>query len=474
MKNVELNQELIAQGYLAYAFRQGGESPLKFEDNSDIVTDKDVNPIPVTPKGGKEPIPFVPRGSRNDLPYDILRRTAKNVTVGSNIEFKSKVVYGDGILVYRQVRNEATGKWEKQEVTREDVPEIFDFLELNDFGHVRMELANDLCLFYDAYVEYVFDRNDPPRLVQVIPLETACSRISEIDEKEGRSLWHGYSAEWYLGTPTDLVATPLLDRRAPLRDLLTRMGRLPGKNGIAKTGRDRRFVHNLRINTPGRFYYARPYWWSVFASGWYDFSNAIPTYKKALIKNQMSLRYIVYIKDTFWAELFKKHRATDEKAQADLQKKFLDELNDYLTGEENAGKTFVSHFRYDRVKGIEDKDILITPLDNALKGGEYIEDSEETSNTLSYGMGVHPSIIGSSPGKNKSINGTEARELFIITQALMKSFQEATLEPLYFAKRLNGWPDDIRFSVTNVQLTTLDKGTGATKNTGLKPENDEE
>ena len=248
----ELNQELIAQGYLAYAFSQGGESPLKFEDNSDIVTDKDVNPIPVTPKGGKDPIPFVPRGSRNDLPYDILRRTARNVTVASNIEFKSKVVYGDGILVYREVKDAVTGKWEKQEVTRQDAPEIFDFLELNDFGHVRMELANDLCLFYDAYVEYVFDRNDPPRLVQVIPLETACSRISEIDEKEGRSLWHGYSAEWYLGTPTDLVATPLLDRRAPLRDLLTRMGRLPGKNGIAKAGRDRRFVHNLRINTPGR------------------------------------------------------------------------------------------------------------------------------------------------------------------------------------------------------------------------------
>ena len=473
MKNEGINQELIAQGYLAYACRQGGESPLKFEDNSDIVTDKDVNPIPITPKGGKEPIPFVPRGSRNDLPYDILRRTAKNVTVASNIEFKSKVVYGDGILVYRQGRNGATGKGGRQEVPREDGPQIFDFLELNDFGHVRVELAKDLCLFYDAYVEYVFDRNDPPRLVQVRPLETTCSRISEIDEKEGRSLWHGYSAEWHLGTPTDLVATPLLDRRAPLRDLLTRMGRLPGKNGIAKTGRDRRFIHNLRINTPGRFYYARPYWWSVFASGWYDFSNAIPTYKKALIKNQMSLRYIVYIKDTFWAELFKKHRATEEKAQAALQKKFLDELNDYLTGEENAGKTFVSHFRYDRVKGIEDKDILITPLDNALKGGEYIEDSEETSNTLSYGMGVHPSIIGSSPGKNKSINGTEARELFIITQALMKSFQEATLEPLYFAKRINGWPEDIHFSVTNVQLTTLDKGTGATKNTGLKPETEE-
>jgi len=104
------------------------------------------------------------------------------------------------------------------------------------------------------------------------------------------------------------------------------------------------------------------------------------------------------------------------------------------------------------------------------EGGEYIEDSEEVSNMMCYGMGVHPSIIGSAPGKGKSINGTEARELFIIEQALMKMYQDTTLEPLYFAKAMNNWPKDIYFSVTNCQLTTLDQGTGATKNTGLTPE----
>lgn len=55
----------------------------------------------------------------------------------------------------------------------------------------------------------------------------------------------------------------------------------------------------------------------------------------------------------------------------------------------------------------------------------------------------------------------------------MKMFQEATLTPLYFAKAVNGWPEDIYFSVTNCQLTTLDKGTGATKNTGLTSETEE-
>ncbi len=60
-----------------------------------------------------------------------------------------------------------------------------------------------------------------------------------------------------------------------------------------------------------------------------------------------------------------------------------------------------------------------------------------------------------------------------IEQALMKMYQDATLEPLYFAKAVNQWPSDIYFSVTNCQLTTLDQGTGATKNTGLTPETEE-
>lgn len=464
--------ELTGRGYTPYVVMKGEKSMVKLSDNRDIVTDKEDNGMEVVPKGGKNPIKFMQRGRNNNMPYDVMKRIGTNVTVGSNVEFKTKVIYGDGILVYRMSRDEQ-GNIQKKEVLPSEEPEIFEFLRMNNYNHIRMEIANDLAIFYDSYIEYIFNREDRPKIVQIKSKEATCSRISEIDEKTGKSEWHGYSAEWHKGTPTDLIATPLLDRQTPLRDLMTRMGLLPNDEGKKLTGNQRRFIHNIQMNTPGRFYYGRPYWWSIFASGWYDFSSAIPVLKKSLIKNQMSLRYVVYIKDTFWSELYKNHKAIKEDEQVKLREQFLKEMNDYLTGEENAGKTFVSHFRYDRVKGTEDKDIIITPLQSSQDGGEYIEDSEETSNTLSYGMGVHPSIIGSSPGKNKSINGTEARELFIITQALNKTFQEATLEPLYVVKEINGWPKDIYFSVTNCQLTTLDKGTGAVKNTGIKPETEE-
>lgn len=465
---------LTMKGYDTYAVLKGGKNVIKFTDNSDIATDKNTTAIEVAPKGKQDPIKWMQRGRNNNMLYDIMKKIGTNVTVGSNIEFKNKVVYGDSILVYRKYRDATTGKIVKEEILPEEQPEIFEFLENNNYNFIRMELANDLVIFYDAYLEYIFNNDDKsPRIVQIKAKESTCSRISEIDEKTGKSEWHGYSAEWHKGTPEDLVATPLLDRQAPLFDLKKRKGLAPNDKGELTISKERRFIHNLRISTPGRFYYSHPYWWSVFASGWYDFSSAIPVFKKSLIKNQMALRYLVYIQECFWDKLFASENIVKDDEKTARKTKFLQDMNDFLAGEENAGKGFVSHFRYDRVKGFEDKDIIITPLESFFKGGEYIEDSEEVSNMMCYGMGVHPSIIGAAPGKGKSINGTEARELFIIEQALMKMYQELTLEPLYFVKAVNGWPKDIYFSVTNCQLTTLDQGTGAKKNTGLTPETEE-
>lgn len=462
------------EGYSSYAILKGGQL-VKLSDNREIVTDQTDPRIEVVPKGGEAPIAWATRGRNNDLPYNVLRRVGENVTVASNIGHKEKIVTGDGVLPYR--KRKVDNKIVKEEVLPYECPEVFEFLANNDYDQVRQEIANDLIIFGDSYVEYSFNKDDKsPKLVQVRALEAACSRISIIDEKEGRSLYHGYSSKWHCGrAEEDLVVTPLLSRLSPLYDLQQRMGKAPNEDGISEVGKERIFIHNLRISSPGRFYYSKPYWWSIFTSGWFDFAAAIPIYKKSLIKNQMAIKYMVYIKDTFWENLYReKGIAESEKDKRKAaRKEFLSDLEGYLTGQENAGKSFVSHFRYDKIKGFEDKDVLIDPLKNDQVGGEYIEDSEEVSNTICYAMGVHPSIIGASPGKSKSINGTEARELFLIEQALMKRYQELTLQPLYVAKALNDWDDDIFFSVTNVQLTTLDKGTGAVKNTGLKPETED-
>jgi len=181
----------------------------------------------------------------------------------------------------------------------------------------------------------------------------------------------------------------------------------------------------------------------------------------------MVIKYQVLVRKGFFEGLFKTEGLTDDKLKTARRIEFYQQLEDFLASKENAGKNFVSEFEYDLIhKGIEVQDIIIKPIESFIKGGEYIEDSEEASNAICYAMGVHPSLQGASPGKNKTINGTEARELFIIKQSLMKPLRDLLVQPLNIVKSINGWDPDIEFVIPNIQLTTLDKNTGAQKQIG--------
>ncbi|MCR5139453.1 MAG: hypothetical protein K6B45_04745 [Bacteroidaceae bacterium] len=443
-------------------------------DTSDTIMDFDVAGFKVTPKNLNKEIDFVPRdGGSNTLPLDIIRKSGSNVTVSSNLDFKTAIAYGEGVQVLRRHRAD-DGKIHVDEVLRSEAPEVFDFLEHNDVNRFILELINDLRIFGDAFVEYIFDRNtDGHRLVQMRSRETCYSLISRMDKK-GHIGYHGYCDDWARKSYTETLATPLLDRNFPLYDLKRHMGMVPDDNGEQKPTGERRLVQMLSLPTSGRFYYAHPYWWSIFDSGWYDFSNSIITFKKALIHNEMVPRHIVYIRDSYYEKLYKDHGADTPDKKKAVRTKFLKDIDSFLAGEENAGTGILSPFEYNQMKGGEMKDIIIDNVDDKQKGGDYIEDSEESSNVLCYGMGVHSSILGNSPGKSKTINGTEARELFTIQQALSKYLQQLVVQPLYFAKSMNGWDADLEFAIANLQLTVLDANSGAVKQKGIRPDTNQD
>lgn len=432
-------------------------------DTTDITTSPD-RPRQVISKGNTN-YHFVRRFDGHS-PYDVIRNVMRNITTASNLEFKCQVAYGEGLLVHLRKRNPETGEVELIEQTPEDQPEIFDWLEMNNYNNVLMETINDLRTFHDSFIEYIFSR-DGKKIVQVKALETACSQITEIDEKKGYSLWHGYYHDWQRVEMDKVVITPLLSLNYPLFDLRQRMGLLPGEDGKKKTTTDRRFVHHIMLPSPGRFYYGHPYYWSAFKSGWFDFNNTIIDFKKNLVHNEMVVKHAVYIRRNFWDDLYTRRHVTDAKARKKLQDEYLDFIDKFLSGAENAGTTLVSEYQQDFAKGVAIKDIIIENLETGTKGGDYIEDSEESSNMLCYAQGVHSSILGNSPGKTKTINGTEARELFMIQQSLSKFIQTRALEPLTIVRWINGWNRNIVFSIGNLQLTTLDKNTGAVKNIGV-------
>ena len=400
----------------------------------------------------------VPWGETNDLPQQIMKQIYESPVASSGLQFNISMGYGDGIAYGRWI-TDSKGKKKFQEIT--DNKEINEFFDDNDINNYLLEQVNDISFFYNIFPEIVLSKSG--KIVELHHKEASFSRWGEMNPDTGLIDHHFYSARWAKSPQADEIdITPVLSPWNTVKDLKVRMGIIPDKNGRKRTATHYRFIIPVSLPTPGRNYYQKPYWFSIIESGWLEYSKKIPEFKNALLDNQMFIKYHVELSDDYFDKIFKAEGINEPKAQQERIKKEYQDLNNFLGKVKNTGKSVISFIRYS-ADGKELRRMKINVIDNKTQSGEYVEDSEEASNIISYAMGVHPSLIGSSPGKNKTISGSEARELFIIKQALMKPVRDRLLRPLYIIKRFNGWPEDIHFTIPNIVLTTLDRGTGSEK-----------
>jgi hypothetical protein len=340
--------------------------------------------------------------------------------------------------------------------------EINTFFTDNDVNGKFMQQAADLWTLQYAFPEIICNNESSPKVVELNHKKATYSRLEVMNPANGEIEHHFYSALWgEENIPKDMVASELLSLRNPIKDLKYKLGIESDPLGRVKPTRERRFIIPITIPSPDRFYYPAPPWTSIIESGWYDFAQKIPEFKRALLSRGMVIKHHIEIHPRFFEHMFVKLGITEEKDKKAKQQEWLRELDDFLSKPENAGKSFVS----EKIQVGEKLESMveINQKKNEYTGGEYLPDLEEVSNILSYGMEVHPSLIGSSPGKNKTINGTEARELFIIAQAMKAIYRDRLLMPYYLIKAINKWPEEAHFVIPNIELTTLDKGTGAQK-----------
>jgi len=373
-----------------------------------------------------------------------------------NMLFNILTGYGDGIQpVKRVVKNDTISF-----VPYEGNDEVDRFFEENNLQSYLLEQLTDINFFYNVFPEVIFNRENGAKrkIVSISSKEAMFSRLSEM-VKEGKDrgyiTWHYYYAKWGEEQPewAEVIKTPVLDRVSPVRHLREIMKEDENK---AVASRRNRFIVPVSLPSPGRPYYAKPYWYAIIESGLYDFSQKIMPFKNAMMDNQASIKYVVELGPNYFEEIYRRERITDDKKKEARIKKEYSDIDKFLKGVKNTNKSIITHQKLDP-KGQPYPMIKITPIDNKPVGGELIGDNEEVANMMAYGQLVHPSLIGAAPGKNKTINGTEARELFILKQAQLKPLRDLLLMPFYLIKSINGWPKDLHFTIPNIQLTTLDK-----------------
>lgn len=422
----------------------GTDSATVFDE--DVLSDSTTKPLFIKDKEYK----YIPYGDDDDMPAKLRRLIGASMVTSQGMAFDIIACYGQGIrFVNRDDKSDVTD------------PEIRRFCMRNSIHECYMEQATDMKYYFFTVTEIILS-GDQKKIVQVRHLETCYCRF---EQARNGKIEHVFYGDFNDSTPPkNAVAIPLLDIYDPLGDLLVRLGRDPDpRTGKLLTPtKDRKFAIVCRMPTPGFRYYPLPYYMSIFRDHWYDIYKLIGLGKKFLIKNTSAPRVQIEVHDDYWSRVCANENITDPVKRAERIKEEQQKIIDFVCGPENAGKAILTHYYVDP-NGKECRMVRIYDLTEGRKqGGDWSDDMSEASNAICFALGVHPNLIGATPGKSQMNNsGSDKRELFTLKQAMEKPFHDIMAKPWHVILHFNGWAEKYTVDVPMIELTTLDKNTSS-------------
>lgn len=388
---------------------------------------------------------YVPWGGDNMLPYHVQTLIGKNMVTSQCQQFNSLVSYGQGLQFFSRDNGERAAD-----------PEIRGFCLRNALHLQFWEQATDMKYYFFSVLVITLSR-DGKKIVQ-LRHQDACHCRFAPRNKKGSSPYV-LVGNWRNGIPKKIRVFPLLDEVDPLGDLMVRMGLEPDpETGKRSAGTaDRSFAIVCKIPTVGHQIYPIPYYYSIFLDAWYDIYRLIGTGKRYMIKNTAAPRWQVEIHKNYWNNVCNEEGITDPQERKERIKKERQNITEFCTKPENAGKAWITS--YDTV--IDGKEIRMVRIyalgADKKEGGNWSEDMGEAANSLCFAMGVHPNMVGATPGKSQMNNsGSDKRELFNLKQSIEKPWHDVMSVPYHVMMHFNGWDEKYYIDVPMIEMTTLD------------------
>ena len=383
----------------------------------------------------------IPWGEDNLFPQAVIKDIEKNTVLPSVLERKTSMMYGGGIVygIITGVNKDGSKIFEAQQVE-----EIDDFLEGSNVARYAFEALHDVNTFSNAFPELIVSKNRQ-KIVGLSTQEAPWARY--LKPKAGGLPTHVVlNANWDNGgTAHDdyAVIVPIID---PYYDAV---GALRARTDGFK------FIYPLSIPSPDKALYQLASWNAVRRSGWLDVMACIPEFKKALFKNQLSVKYLVSIHSAYWEWKYGDWEGLSQEEKVRLINDELTAFDNVMSGTNGAGKTVMTTTILDKRTNTEVEAFKITAIDDKMKDGLYIEDSAEASSHIYTAVGVAPSLMGVSPGKGMGDGaggGSEPRVLFNNFVSTAQFHLDLVLEPLNLIARYNNWTVNgkrIRFRFLN-------------------------
>lgn len=380
-------------------------------------------------------------GSNNDFPKTLRDVVEGNSIIGPTIKFKQNALYGKGLGVFMVDGRNDDGS---EKLVPAYIEEVEEFLERTQIRRYLLEAIEGLYYFNNFFPEIILNK-DRSKIVQLSCQDAMFCRWEKMDKRG--NINHCYiSGNWPDPAPEELEKVKSFDPYNPMRVELLR------------EDKEFKYIYRVSSPSPGRIYYPLPEWYATVKSGWVDVANAIPKFKKAILKNQIAVKYIIHVPKTYWEDQIEGYNDMDAEKQAQERLKRVQAINDWLASEINAGKSIVGTYDVDHNKKEFGK-IQIEVIKANLSEGAYNEDSQEASTHLLFGQGVDPTLMGNSPGKGMGAgSGSDKRVAFNVYNATHDPDRDLILEVLYLISKYNGWDPRIRFALVHADVNTLDTG----------------
>ncbi len=416
-----------------------------------VNADKTTPPVPTWTENGTR---WAHWGDNDLLPTSMREKVEQVPMAGRAIEKRVQFMQGEGIVWYYQDDLQKNGA----DAEPVYLPEVQDWMEAN---RILTEWwpaqCADFCLPFNCFSEMILSL-DRTKVTGLYHVPAELSRLSKANTSN-----QGDFLVYSMHFPYETAENDLNRVAMPLYKWYDHAAFLEGLRG-------RKFGWHTRFPTPGMIYYARPWWLGLFKeNGWMDVSAGVPKIVRAMQKNQVSLKYLILFPEDYFIFRNPEWNSYDPAKRQEIIDKKQAEINSYLSGEENAGKSLMSIFKQHEISGAQFGKIEIIAIDDKAKQGTWVPDSSAADWQIVAGFGLDPSQIGLAPegGSMGAGSGSDKMQSFNQHITLNTPDQRLVLEPLNWIAKYNKWGGSRRLvcMVKHTSLTTQDK-----ERSGLNPQ----
>lgn len=321
----------------------------------------------VKPRDDEE---YVKWGKDNKLPQRLAQIATSNPLSMPLVNLKTDIAFGKGLILVKKIPKPAdkSGGGFLYEAVAD--AEIEDWMESFNANDVAENCLTDWYNTGNLFMQGIRGkgmRMSTPRnfIAQIVHNDVSTVRVGTRKKGQAQAKFH-YINDWINGQDSDMEKVPVWERW---------------------NEKQSKFIYHGR-----RYFTASPYYGLAQDIGtleWKKLIAGVPQYIVSMMRNILSVRFIVKIPKNYWDKngLYKGLKTEAEKKK--VRQKTIDEIQAFLSGVENAGKAVTFFKDNDNYKGIE-----IVPVEDKTHYDAFLPNYEKGVAAVTNGYGIDPSLAG--------------------------------------------------------------------------------